>query len=307
MAENRVQNIGVEVPRERFNELIATHILFHKMVFSQLKETELTAGQPKILEFLAERGEATQRQIAQASDIEASTAARILSKMEDANLIYREHREKNRRSIIVSLTQEGNERAELVAEVFRECEKIAFRGIKDEELVLNMLEKIENNLRLTGENSGTKTDSLEWGKRMHLQKTLHYRLLTCHILLRRRLYQGLSDTGLTSGQPKVLEFLKYNEGCQQKEIARACLIEPATVTSILFYMERAGLIERREERGDRRSLYVYLTDSGRQMAERTEIGIRKLVSLAFRGMEEKQEAFGAILRQMYNNLDRGEK
>lgn len=307
MAENRVQNTGVGIPRERFNELIATHILFHKMVFSQLKGTELTAGQPKILEFLAERREATQRQIAEASDIEASTAARILSKMETANLICREHREKNRRSIIVSLTQEGNARAEMVTAIFRQCEKTALRGIKDEELVLNILGKIESNLRLMGENSDTKTDAFEWEKRLHFQKTLHYKLLICHTLLRKKLYQGLSGTGLTSGQPKVLEFLKYNEGCQQKEIARACLIEPATVTSILFYMERAGLIERREERGNRRSLYVYLTDSGHQMAERTEIGIRQLVNIAFHGMEEKQEAFGAILRQMYNNLDRGEQ
>lgn len=307
MAENRVQNTGMEIPRERFNELIAAHILFHKMVFSQLKGTELTVGQPKILEFLAERGEATQRQIAEASDIEASTAARILSKMEDTNLIHRAHRKENRRSIIVSLTKEGKARADLVAEVFQQCEETALRGIEDEKQVLNILEKIEDNLRSPGEDGNTKDTIPRGEERLLFQEKLHYRLLICQTLLRRRLYQELCDTELTSGQPKVLEFLKHKEGCQQKEIARACLIEPATVTSILFYMERSGLIQRREEKGNRRSLYVYLTDSGRQMAERTEVGIQQVISLAFRGMEEKQEAFGEVLRQMYDNLNREEQ
>lgn len=307
MAEKKVKNTGAGVPRERFNEVIAAHILFHKRVFSQLKETELTAGQPKVLEFLAERGEATQRQIAEASDIEASTAARILSKMEDTNLIRRAHREENRRSMSVSLTQEGKERADLVAEVFQQCEETAFRGIENEERVLNILGKIERNLRAAGEDGDGETAGSQGEERLVFQEKLHYRLLICQTLLRRQLYQELCDTELTSGQPKVLEFLKYKEGCQQKEIARACLIEPATVTSILFYMERAGLIERREEKGNRRSLYVYLTDSGRRMAERAEDGIRKVVNIAFQGIEENQEDFGAVLRQMYDNLDRGEK
>lgn len=36
------------------------------------------------------------------------------------------------------------------------------------------------------------------------------------------------------GQPKVLDYLKDHDGSSQKEIARACHIEPGSLTSILF-------------------------------------------------------------------------
>ena len=37
--------------------------------------------------------------------------------------------------------------------------------------------------------------------------------------------EQLKDTGLTLGQPKVLDYLKDHDGVSQKEIAAGCLIE----------------------------------------------------------------------------------
>lgn len=296
MEDQAQQKICRRVSKARFNELIAAHILFHKLVFLRLKGSGLTAGQPKILEFLAERGQATQSQIARASDIEAPTAARILSKMETAGLIHRVHSAQNRRSIIVSLTAVGESRANLVAEVFRQCEAAALRGVKEKDEVLRLLERVEYNLRAAEE------EEKKIQREPFFHRTLHYKLLICQTLLRKHLYTELSDTALTSGQPKVLEFLSHREGCQQKEIAQACLIEPATVTSILWHMQRAELIERREEDGNRRSLHVYLTERGRRMAERTEFGIQQTVKGAFQGIEARQTAFGKALRQIHENL-----
>ena len=74
-----------------------------------------------------------------------------------------------------------------------------------------------------------------------------------HILLNRtvnshfkRSTSQFAALGLSSGQPKVLERLVGLEGCMQKELAEACEVEPATITSILPKMEKKGLIKREQ-------------------------------------------------------------
>lgn len=97
-------------------------------------------------------------------------------------------------------------------------------------------------------------------------ESLHYLLMKSHAMLSRRILAQAGKLGLTSGQPKVLDFLwKYQEA-DQKTIAAYCEIEPATVGSILLRMENIGLIVRRQKDGNRRSLYVSLTPAGRETA-----------------------------------------
>ena len=98
--------------------------------------------------------------------------------------------------------------------------------------------------------------------------SLHYLLMKAHTLLSKRVMYGASEIGLTSGQPKVLEFLSEHGESDQKTIASHCLIEPATVGNILLRMEESGLVSRSQRAGNRRSLYVSLTGEGREAAER---------------------------------------
>ena len=65
------------------------------------------AGQPKILEYLAEYGEHEQKDIATYREIEPATVGSILLRMETAGLIARRNRPDNRRSLYVSLTPKG--------------------------------------------------------------------------------------------------------------------------------------------------------------------------------------------------------
>ncbi len=97
--------------------------------------------------------------------------------------------------------------------------------------------------------------------------SLHYLLMKSHATLSRRISaRAQQEIGLSSGQPKVLDFLIDHEGSDQKTIAINCEIEQATLGSILLRMEEKGLIERRRQNGNRRSLFVYLTDTGRKAA-----------------------------------------
>ena len=95
-----------------------------------------------------------------------------------------------------------------------------------------------------------------------MDTSFHYLLLAAQGMFQRRILARLAGSGLTAGQPKVLNYLGLHNGSVQKSIALGCQIDPATLTGLLGRMEEKGLVERRAEGGDRRALHVYLTDFG---------------------------------------------
>lgn len=82
---------------------------------------------------------------------------------------------------------------------------------------------------------------------------------------KKKLMEQLKDTGLTLGQPKVLDYLKEHDGASQKEIAAGCLIEAGSLTSILNRMEEKDLIERKMLNGNRRTFHIFMTESGKKI------------------------------------------
>lgn len=138
--------------------------------------------------------------------------------------------------------------------------------------------------------------------------SVHYLLMKSHAAMRKRVMAQAQREGLTSGQPKILEYLAENEGADQRSIALHCEIEAATVGSILMRMETAGLIERRRVGGNRRSLYVYLTEKGKSAAARTqEIFDSAEVAALLGCTEEEKRQLKELLTRVYRNLTRMEE
>ena len=52
-----------------------------------------------------------------------------------------------------------------------------------------------------------------------MQETFHYLLMSDHLMIQKALISSVKDTGLTSGQPKVLDYLLRHDGAIQKAIA----------------------------------------------------------------------------------------
>ena len=114
--------------------------------------------------------------------------------------------------------------------------------------------------------------------------------------------------GLTSGQPKILEFLLEHDGVEQKDIATHCEIERATAGSILDRMEIAGLIERRRKTGNRRSVYVYLTESGRTAALQVMKLFAEAERRALAGLSEAEaQRLRGELEEIYKNICNSEE
>lgn len=106
-----------------------------------------------------------------------------------------------------------------------------------------------------------------------MKESLHYLLMSDHFLFQKSLAASVRDTGLTPGQPKILDYLINHDGAIQREIAVSCHIEPASLTAILNGMENKGYIERKTDSGNRRSYHVYLTPLGRKYADPAQSGV----------------------------------
>lgn len=132
---------------------------------------------------------------------------------------------------------------------------------------------------------------------------LHYLIMANQMLVQKALLEQLKETGLTIGQPKILDYLKDHDGSNQKEIARACFLEAGSLTTILNKMEEKGLIERRILNGNRRSFHIFMTEEGKEK--------QRLVDQAFTNIEKKAlmdisgeeyEQFLSVYRKIYANL-----
>ena len=136
-----------------------------------------------------------------------------------------------------------------------------------------------------------------------MKESIHYLLMADHFLVQKSLLASIRESGLTPGQPKILDYLKNHDGCVQKEIARGCHIEPASITVILKGMESKGYIERKMLGGDRRSLYVFLTDKGKQYVEYLNEKFDKVESMALKNFsDDEKEQFNDLLMRVYENM-----
>lgn len=132
--------------------------------------------------------------------------------------------------------------------------------------------------------------------------SFHYLVMAEHSMFQKEVLSKLKDTGLTIGQPKILDYLRDHNGVSQKEIARGCHIEPGTLTTLLNRMEESGLVERRMLNGNRRSLYVFLTEHGNMLAAKVATAFSELESQAFDGLsEEEQHVFLQLFQRIYQN------
>lgn len=110
-------------------------------------------------------------------------------------------------------------------------------------------------------------------------------------------------TNLTAGQPKVLDYLKDFDGATQKDIAKGCHIEPASLSSILGRMEEKGIVERKMLNGNRRNTYVFLTALGKELQYSVDEAFEELESSAFEGVsEEDRETFMKVFLKVYENI-----
>ena len=88
--------------------------------------------------------------------------------------------------------------------------------------------------------------------------------------LHARLIGRLVDfgEGVHPGQFFCLRVIGGHDGTSQRELADELHVAPPSISRMLQSMERAGLVERRDDERDQRVTRVYLTEHGRALEEK---------------------------------------
>lgn len=139
-------------------------------------------------------------------------------------------------------------------------------------------------------------------------RNLHYLLLVGHQRANRRIVETVCSQGLPPGQPKILEFLRENQGCTQKEIGRGCVLDKSSVTGLLRRMEEAELVRREVCPQDRRAARIYLTDRGMELAQWVQGIFDQVDALGWGDIpQEEREQCMATLRKVIRNFENREE
>ncbi|MEV6769391.1 MarR family transcriptional regulator [Nocardia sp. NPDC051030] len=94
----------------------------------------------------------------------------------------------------------------------------------------------------------------------------------------------LVDLDLTASEVNVMANLADGQGRTVSQVGRAVGARPTTLTSVLDRLERRGYISRGMRAGDRRSVLIELTDSGRGTAAVIEKAFADLERRALEGL-----------------------
>lgn len=129
-------------------------------------------------------------------------------------------------------------------------------------------------------------------------------LISISVIHRCHITKSALKVGLYFGQPKILEYVKNNDGCTQKELAKAMHISPASAAVTLKRIEKSGLITRLTDENDSRKNHISITKKGVTSLEE----FRKICDTTdedmFRGFTpEEMETLHNLLVRLHKNLD----
>lgn len=102
----------------------------------------------------------------------------------------------------------------------------------------------------------------------------------------------------------LLYKIQENDSVSQQQLAEITCTDKATVTRHLDFLEKNELIERKNDKSDRRNKLIVLTNFGKNLLNEIEIGIKKDIiqqlSLGFTNSEEKE--LKRLLNKLYENI-----
>ena len=114
----------------------------------------------------------------------------------------------------------------------------------------------------------------------------------------------LAEHGLHVGQEMALVELWQDDGLRCGDLADRLGVEPPTVTRTLRRLESCGLVERRADPEDARSLRVYLTRQGRKLEEPVLRCWERAEQTVLAGMKRRErQTFRNLLYRVRSNLD----
>ncbi len=128
--------------------LIKVSTTHRRRSISEYMKQELTAGQPRMLNYISQNNGCIQRKIAEDCNLEPASVTSVLNSMEKANLITRTPVKGDKRALEVRLTEKGIEKKKIADEIAILIEDECFKGFSDEEKIVakDFLTRIHQNM-----------------------------------------------------------------------------------------------------------------------------------------------------------------
>ena len=119
----------------------------------------------------------------------------------------------------------------------------------------------------------------------------------------RMIASDFPDEGASDGYRRMFRTLCVNDGLTQVELARATGLTSPSVSAALNKMEADGLVKRVPDERDRRRVYVYITEKGRERDREIIARCREVESIMLRGVSESERSeLLRLLRKLLCNL-----
>lgn len=116
----------------------------------------------------------------------------------------------------------------------------------------------------------------------------------------------LREHGLTEQQWRVIRVLADNEGIDAGEVAARSYLLAPSLTRILQFLDKEGLVKRTADRNDQRRSVLNLTRKGRKVFD--SVGPdseRRYEEIEAEFGRERLEQLYTLLADFYTTLDRG--
>ncbi|MCX8735790.1 MarR family winged helix-turn-helix transcriptional regulator [Lactobacillus sp. B4026] len=126
-----------------------------------------------------------------------------------------------------------------------------------------------------------------------------------HFIMRASRYFMFENKLPISGQKRVLAVLKLEDGLTQNYLAEILALKPGSLAELLKKMEAKGIIRRETDEKDKRVKRVYLTEEGREEANKLDALKKKQDTTAFfAGLsEDEQTNFSHYLEKIADGWD----
>lgn len=139
---------------------------------------------------------------------------------------------------------------------------------------------------------------------LHDENSLLFLLLKIQKLLFAKSIELFEEFNLHPGQPPLLFILYHQEGITQKELADKLNVTPPTVAVMLKRMEKYELIEKKQDKDDRRIYRVYLSKKGRGMIEELKKIFKEFEIIVFQNFsEEEKNDLRNFLNKIIDNIE----
>jgi MarR family 2-MHQ and catechol resistance regulon transcriptional repressor len=138
-----------------------------------------------------------------------------------------------------------------------------------------------------------------YGKKADLALGLWVKLARAASTFGKLTSVNINCFGLTEPQFSVLECLGHLGPLSSGELSKKMLVSGGNTTVIVDNLENIGLVERRHDKNDRRTIYVQLTAKGKKLFDEIFVQHAGYVSkIASVLTEQEQERLAKLLKKL---------